>query len=223
MTFARKLITLFFPERCPYCGKLVEPGEVACKNCMEEIRSKHLPIESGAKGFRCVSSFVYDGKVRRLILRIKYRDRTQFVDQVAAILADDITAYYGSDAFDLITCVPMYKKDLRNREYNQSELLAKALAKRLTLPYLDTLLKVKRTKKQHSLTYNERKTNLKGAFRLINKESVKGKNILLIDDIITSGYTLGECCKTLNRAKPGVVCCATIASAHQKYPSSTAI
>ena len=223
MTFFRKLTALFYPERCPYCSALVEPCEIACKHCYDEIRRKHIPITGGARGFRCVSTFVYDGKVRRMILRLKYHERTQYVPQIAELMADDIRTIYGDHAFDVITCVPMHKKDFRKREYNQSQLLAKELSKLLGIPYQDTLIKVKKTKKQHKLNFTERKTNLNGAFALIDKESIKGKRILIIDDIVTSGYTLGNCGKTLSRDKPESICCAAIASARNKYPESTSI
>lgn len=223
MNFLRFLSVLFFPDRCPFCGKLVEPREIACPSCMGILRRKHLPIQSGAKGFRCISSFVYDGMIRRLILQIKYHNRTQFIPQIAEILASDIREIYGDKAFDIITAVPMFKKDLLDREYNQAALLAKEIGTILGIPYFDTLHKVKRTKKQHTLKYNDRKANLNGAFQLIKKEWINGKRILIIDDVVTSGYTLGNCCKTLSKASPELVCCATIASAQNKYPKSTVI
>lgn len=223
MSFIRKLTAFFFPERCPYCGALIEACEIACDKCFDEIRRKHTAIKGGAGGYRCVSTFTYDGKVRRMIIRIKYHDRTQYIPQVAELLADDIRSAYGDDAFDIITAVPMHKKDLSVRKYNQSVLLAKELGKLLDLPYLDTLDKIKKTKKQHQLNYNERKTNLNGAFRLTDKESLKGKRILIIDDIVTTGTTLGKCCKALGKAKPDLICCATVASARKKYPASTVI
>ena len=97
------------------------------------------------------------------------------------------------------------------------------LGRQLDLPYCETIEKIKRTKKQHNLKYKERKTNLNGAFKMTDKGLVKGKRILIIDDIITSGYTLGNCCRVLSRAKPELICCATIASAQNKYPESTVI
>ncbi|MBQ3266106.1 MAG: ComF family protein [Ruminococcus sp.] len=223
MEFIRTLTALFFPERCPYCGDLIEPCEIACRKCYDEIRSKHASIRGGARGYRCVSSFVYDGKVRRMLLRLKYRDRTQFVPQITEILAADIRKVYGENAFDMITCVPMFHKDKIDRAYNQSELLAKSLSKLLDIPYRDTLIKVRKTKKQHKLKYTERKTNLSGAFQVLDKESIKGQRLLIIDDIITSGYTLGTCCKALSRAKPEIICCAAVASAQDKYPEATVI
>ena len=223
MRFFHQLLTLIYPDRCPLCESLIEPGEIACKSCLDEIRMKHTPIRRGALGYRCVASFVYDGKVRRMILRLKYHRRIQFVDQINAILSRDITDVYGHDAFDLITCVPMFGKDRKKRGYNQSRLLAVSLADLLGAPYLDTLEKVKKTKKQQTLKYAARKTNLSGAFKLIDKEAVKGKRILIIDDIITSGNTLGRCCKVLSQGKPSLVCCAAIASSAQNYPRSTVI
>ena len=223
MQFFRQLTALFFPERCPYCSALIEPCEIACEHCYNEIRLKHVPITGGARGYRCVSTFVYDGKVRRMILRLKYHDRTQYIPQIAILMADDISTAYGESAFDVITCVPMHQSDYRKRQYNQSQLLAKDLSKLLGIPYRDTLIKVKKTQKQHKLTFAERKKNLDGAFQLIDKGSVKGKRILIIDDIITSGYTLGNCAKAINRGKPEIICCAAIASAQNKYPKDTVI
>lgn len=223
MDFLRKLTALFYPERCPYCGKVIEACEIACPKCYEKIRRKHVPIPGGARGFRCISSFVYDGKVRRMILRMKFNDRIQYIPQVARILEEDITKAYGENAFDLITAVPMYRDDKKDRGYNQSALLAKELGKLLDCPYRDTLLKIKKTKKQHLLKYKERRTNLNGAFKVIDKDTIKGKRILIVDDIITSGYTLGCCCKVLSRAKPETICCATIANAQHKYPAETII
>ena len=215
--------TLIFPERCPYCGCTVEPERIACDSCLETIKEKHKAIKGGAGGCRCVSTFAYGGKVRRMILRMKYRNRTQYIPQIAVIMADDIRGAYDCSVFDAITFVPMHKKDLNERGYNQSELLAKALSKELSLPCLDTLEKVKHTPKQHNLTLSQRRKNLIGAFKVRDKEAVKGKNLLIVDDIVTSGSTLEFCCKALNKAKPGIICCATIAAASNRYDKDTVI
>ena len=218
-----KLGVMFFPERCPYCGIPVEAEEIACKECINELIAKHQVIKSGTGGFRCISSFVYGGKIRRIILRIKYKSFTQYIAQLAENLAIDIRMIYCSYSFDIITAVPMHPEDEHQRGYNQSVMLAKRLGNVLGIPYLDTLEKIKRTKKQHNLKYTERKTNLSGAFKVKNAEEIKGKRILMIDDIITSGNTLSFCCKTLNRAKPSLICCATLATAQEKYPPETII
>ena len=218
-----KLATLVFPERCPYCGCLIEAERIACPSCAEILRQKHIPLSSGVSGYRCVASFVYSGKVRRMIIRMKFRDRTQYIPQIAKITAADIIAVFNGISFDCITYVPMHPKDKKKRGYNQSELLAKALSKELSVPCLDTLEKVKKTKKQHTLTYSQRRKNLSGAFKVTQDADISGKSILIVDDIITSGATLSTCCKALNRAKPKMICCATIASAKNSYPENSVI
>ena len=114
-TFFRKVTALIFPERCPYCSDLIEPCEIACEHCYSEIRRKHVPLKSGARGFRCISAFVYGGKVRRMILRLKYFDRIQYVPQVAELMADDIKSAYGENAFDLISFV-LAEKSVVNKD-----------------------------------------------------------------------------------------------------------
>lgn len=214
MGLARKILSFFYPERCPFCNKLIEAEDIACKDCMVLLMQKQRPVIRGAMGYRCVSSFIYDGHVRRMLIRVKFHERVQHIRQIARILAKDICEYYADEDFDLITSVPMHRKDLRERGYDQCAMLAKEISKLLDIPYEITLVKVKHTKKQHNLKYNERKKNLSGAFKLKDKDSLKGKRILLIDDIVTSGYTLGTCGKTLSNAKPGLICCATIANAN---------
>ena len=63
MEFVRKLTALFYPERCPYCSALIEATQISCARCYDEIRRKHIPIPAGARGFRCISTFAYDGKL----------------------------------------------------------------------------------------------------------------------------------------------------------------
>jgi ComF family protein len=213
MSLRLKLTAFFFPERCPFCSRIIEAEEIACQECMERIRVRRQPIVRGAGGYRCISSFLYSGHVRRMLIRIKFNERTQHIRQVAEILAQDIRTYYTENAFDLITCVPMHPRDMAVRGYNQSAMLSKELSGQLGIPYAETLEKTKRTKKQHHLNYQERKNNLNGAFRLIDKERIKGKRILIVDDIVTSGVTLAKCCQTISRAKPQLLCCATIARA----------
>ena len=217
MSKAQKLISFFFPERCPFCRKVIEAEEIACGDCLERITANHIPIVRGVNGFRCIDSFVYGGKVRRMLLNVKYRERTQHIRQVSKILAKDIRDHYGDDAFDLITCVPIHPKDMEVRGYNQSQLLAKEIASLLQLPYAETIEKIKRTKKQHQLQYKERLKNLNGVFRIIDKDAVRGKRILIVDDIVTTGTTLGKCCQAINKGKPNRICCAAIANANHKH------
>lgn len=223
MGILRKITAFFFPERCPFCVRHIGPEDIACEKCLELIGDKQRPILRGAMGYRCVSSFVYGGRVRRALIRVKFYGHTQHIRQLAAILAGDIRRCYEEYHFDLITCVPMHPKDQRTRGFNQSELLCRELSRLLDIPFAQKLKKVKRTKKQHTLSYQERRKNLSGAFELIDREAVRGRSILIVDDIVTSGCTLGTCCKKLNQAKPALICCAAIADANVQHSEDAVI
>ena len=213
MNLYRHFISVFYPERCPFCNDLIEAKDVACEKCLRQLSENRRPIIRGAGGFRCVSSFPYEGNVRRMLIRIKFYERIQHIRQSAVFLADDVRTCYEGIDFDCITAVPMHPKDQKARGFNQCELLAQELSKLLGTPFQPTLEKIKRTRKQHHLKFRERRKNLAGAFRIIDKDSIKGKRILIVDDIVTTGNTLGACCKMLARAKPELICCATIANA----------
>ena len=117
---------------------------------------------------------------------------------------------YRDREFDLVTCVPMHKDTLRERGYNQAELLAKECARLLGIEYADLLAKTKKNKTQHSIKAAERAKNVIGVYSPIDKNLIKGKRILIIDDIITTGSTLGECARILSKCKCGEICCCTL-------------
>ena len=120
--------------------------------------------------------------------------------------------YENLSEFDLITCVPMHKDSLKKRGYNQAELLARECAEIMELPYADTLIKYKLAQAQHCIKANHRAKNVKGVYRIIDKELIKDKNILIIDDIITTGHTLGECARILTKNGCKSVSCAVVCS-----------
>lgn len=223
MEFKKMLLAFFFPERCPFCEELIETDEIACEKCLRQLTEKQRPIIRGALGYRCVSSFIYDGKVRRMLIRVKYYQRVQHIRRIAGIMAKDIRECYAAIPFDMITYVPMHIKDEKHRGYNQSEMLAHELGQILGIPVTETLAKIKRTEKQHHLSYAKRKTNLRGAFRAVDPAALKDKTILIADDIVTSGYTLGTCCKELNKGHPRLIVCATAANAQTVVDESAVI
>ncbi len=217
---SRYILAFFYPEYCPYCSALIEPDDIACTDCGREVVARSSVIRRGVLGSRCVAPYAYEGRVRKAIINFKFHEMTQHARPLSKVLEDTVLKEYDVDEIDLITYVPMHKKDLLERGFNQSELLAKELSESLHIPYAGVLEKIKHTKKQHRLKMAKRKENLSGAFALKDKEAIKGKTILLIDDVMTSGSTLSHCVKKLYSAKPARVFCAVIASAaeHERKP-----
>lgn len=202
----------FFPQRCPYCNDVVAFGKKACDSCLEKFPEKE--IQGYAAGsYLCYSAFFYDDDFSPAIKRFKFYDYPQYSKKLAVPLADVIKKF--DVRFDLITYVPMYPLRERKRGYNQAKLLAKDVSKILDIPMESLLEKIKDNEPQHRLNIKDKKQNVKGVFAAINKEKIKDKNILVIDDVITTGYTLGECCKILLKNKANTICCATVCMSKQ--------
>lgn len=197
------------PEHCPFCTTVIEHDELCCKSCLKSTPANGI-LQGVTGGYRCTSVHLYKGKLKRGMLRFKFKRKTQYSEQLAFFLYQNIERNYPDMVFDYITYVPMHEKSQRKRGFNQCELLAKDLSKLMQIPCRTSLAKTKNTTPQHKLSRKKRRTNLKGAFKVIDKKAVCGKSILIIDDIVTTGSTLGECAKTLQKCKPAHICCATV-------------
>lgn len=202
-------LTHLFPQRCPYCHKLILPKEIACEKCKSEL-PVHYAVRIAKGGYRCYSPFLYVGKYAKSIKALKFSNRTSYSHSLAHQMSQAIKDIQKEVEFDYITCVPMHKAKLNQRGYNQAKTLALSLAKITDIPYIDTLKKTVNNKEQHRCDYKERLTNVKGIYKTINCQQIKHKNILVVDDIITTGCTLGECCKTLNHSGAGKLFCVTV-------------
>ena len=118
---------------------------------------------------------------------------------------------------DLIVAVPMHWKRKLSRKYNQADVLAKILSKKTKIPYHSNILvRSQYTQKQENKSFKERNKNVKNAFKIKNKKLVKGKRILLIDDVFTTGATVSNCAKTLKKEGAKAVYVLTIAKAIKK-------
>lgn len=202
---------ILFPVRCPYCETVIHKTEYACEDCKNKFPSPAI-IKYAVGGYKCTSPFPYDGIFKKAVKRFKFGNKGGYAKQLAFPMVQSILESYQGVDFDLITCVPMHKKRLAQRGYNQAELLAKECAKIMNIPYCDTLEKYKENREQHSIKASERAKNVKGVYRIIDKELVRDKNILIIDDIITTGNTLGECAKILMKKGCRSAECAVLCS-----------
>lgn len=211
--FLQKLLNAVYPKRCFLCEKIIRYDETVCPECQKQLKeAKDITYRKYAKGgYTCVSSVPYTDNFARAIINFKFHGKKQHSPQIAQVIADTVKKEYSDNHFDFITFVPMHKKNLRKRGYNQCELIAKDLSEILGIPAVATLRKTRFTKPQHELKAAKRGDNVKGAFRITDKNLVKDMDILLLDDIITTGNTLGECAKTLDIYSPRSINCVTFA------------
>jgi competence protein ComFC len=198
------LLNLILPCFCIGCGK---EGLYICQNCAKNLKTlikKQRPL--------CVYS--YESRlVKDMLYAFKY-DGIKSLDQTIARLMYDFLMQqkYSFDAEWIISFVPMHKTKLEIRGFNQSELLAKSLARLLNLKCCKTLEKTRKTIAQMQLNRNERLVNLNGAFAAgKNIANIATKKIILIDDVCTTGATLAECKKTLLQAGVRRVLCIAFA------------
>lgn len=199
----------FYPRRCPFCG--VGLGrELLCEDC-----AKTLPrCEEQRRGayFGVVAAPLwYTGAVRKALMDLKFRRRMGGLDLFGQMMADCAKRWYDG-AFDLITWVPVSAKRLRQRRFDQAHLLCAGLCVDWHVMPLQTLQKVVDNPPQSTLRNTEqRRANVLGVYRPVRPEDFAGKRILLVDDVMTSGATLGECVRVLKEAGAAEVMCLTLA------------
>ena len=215
-----------FPHRCSVCNK---EGDALCRRCEALIRPLETqycigcgkPSFSGLTHSTCKTNQAADGlisaypyrEVSKLIIEGKYNFISRIFEIFGAHTADFLLSLGLKDNFKdfLVTALPLSRSRLRWRGFNQSYITANALASKMQLPYKELLLRDKHKKSQKDLTREERKLNVANAFTLNPFSNIKGKNILLVDDVVTTGFTLHEAVKVLKRNGAGEVWCMTIA------------
>lgn len=215
MSFIKRVKNCFiktlFPVRCPYCLKVIEKDKYACEKCKSKFPETYR-IEYAVGGYKCACVFPYDTIFKKAVLNFKFYNCGAYAEQLSVMLVKCIESEYKDESFDFITCVPMHKKQLRRRGYNHAELLAKECAKLTKIPYADALVKPKQNEPQHSLKASKRRKNVRGVYKATDKKLIEGKSLLIIDDIITTGNTLGECARILMKAGAKKVSCAALCS-----------
>ncbi len=197
--FSEKILNLFFPKRCINCQRY---GDYLCYDCLSliEIMQKTYDLPENIQYLDKLffATNFKDPIVKKLIHAYKY---PPFLKDLSSILSDIIITHLGFtrtklDNFVLVP-IPISKKRMNYRGYNQAEELAKQLSSKLKLEYRNVLERVKETKSQVELGKEERELNVKNSFSL--KEDIKDKNILLIDDVFTTGSTIEEASRLLKQ------------------------
>lgn len=173
---------------CPICGRLTRSYGL-CKDCMDLInKDPHYYYDIDGLDDLIVSS-TYSGLMRRLIIDFKFKGKLSYKEIISEIMLEKILEKNLKD--EVITFVPMHRKKERERGYNQSEILAREIAKSLDLKCEEVFEKVLDTKYQVGLEKLEREDNIKGAFRV----KTFPQEIIVIDDVITTGSTIKELTK----------------------------
>lgn len=200
---------LLFPARCLLCGERTAGGADFCPDCAakapkEPYRRLLEPAGSGERPLRVLAPFAYRGGLCGTLHRFKFQGRRALAEPLGRQMAR-VLPREEAGSFDGVAWVPMTAKSRRKRGYDQSFLLAKAVARELGLPCLSLLEKLRETDVQHSLSKTKRVQNIKNAYGAA--PNAAGKKILLIDDIVTTGATLTECARQLYRAGAKEVVC----------------
>lgn len=206
------MLSAFFPNKCPYCKKNIKPDMTECPECLEKMPTVPKKAMTSA-GIPCMAPFSYDGEVRNSIIDFKFNSIAFNAESYAKRLCFTIEYYHILDEFDIITFVPLSKIRKNERGFNQSETVAKLVGESLDKPVMPLLKKIRQNKNQHDLNFAERIENVKGIYMPVHAEYAKGKNILLIDDIATTGNTLSECCRVLHESGANNIICIAIAIA----------
>jgi ComF family protein len=205
-----KILTLFFPNHCLICNKLTS-NKYFCKDCKEpeQIKVKLCPnCGSPLKHCSCKFYFYYFDKIitcfekaneaETAFYSFKFGQNLSGASYFGEIMAERVSKAFKGAKIDYITSVPMHSHQKLSRGYNQSELLARKIAKINHLKYKSLLIKPKATPIQHKTSsIAERFDNVRDTYKIKNDRIVKNKTILLVDDIMTTGATISECARQL--------------------------
>jgi len=231
------ILNTILPPRCSLCGQLTQSSQSLCADCFAELdfitpplcQTCGLPlpplVHGDLKCVRCLSQksyfdtaracVLYNDISKKLIQNFKYYDHTELADILASLMARISDIDYKM--FDLIIPIPIHTEKLKSRKYNQAALLAQKMGNILNLPVqLNLLVKITSTPAQAGLSFVQRQKNIKNSFNLNPKAAtkLKGKNILLIDDVITTTATINEASRILKKHKARQVVAITFAHTH---------
>jgi len=205
--WAKVIALKILPPRCSSCGlpfhNFEKNGEHLCSNCILQP-----PPYAGARSFGH-----YTAELSRVIQEFKFQGRRNLAGLLAPLLAETFFDSWTTDDFDLIVAVPLHPKRKRERGYNQSELLARALARSAAIPYSRPLARIRPTLPQVGLTDSQRLENVRKAFRCDSAQAVSQRRILLVDDVMTTGATAASAAHSLLEAGALRVSVLTVARA----------
>ena len=219
------LSDLIYPRRCMLCREFLTKDETdLCRSCRvnapEYPYGAENPEPKGKNSGQFLDSFTavwyYEGDVRKSILRYKFRGATFLAPKYGALLGMKLLRD-GPKQLDYLTWVPVSRLRRMKRGYDQCQLLCEKMSQQLQLPAKRTLRKLRHTPPQSGLSeLSQRKANVLGAYKPVKEADIRGKRILLVDDIYTTGSTMNECARVLLTAGAKEVHGAAIAAVRHR-------
>ncbi len=206
-TLLKDLLSLFYPHLCAACGERTPPrGQVVCVSCLYKLPKTNfhlhkenlfterfwgrLPLEAGASFFY----FNKGSRVQQLIHRLKYKNKQEIGVQMGRLYGQELLQSSIFNQVDLIVPVPLHPKKEWARGYNQSALIARGLSESMNKPWLQKGLQRRvHAESQTRKSREERLDNISRAFSIGDADALRGKHVLLVDDVLTTGATLEAC------------------------------
>jgi len=209
------LLDLFFPPKCPFCGRVLDaPG--ICGDCEKTLPWTEGPqtLKSVPGDLKCAAPLWYEEKARDGLLAFKFQGARAAAKPLGELVARCAAEQFSGE-FDTVTWVPVSAKRLRKRGYDQARLLAEEAGRLWDTKPVQLLEKCVDTPAQSGLSEPAaRRANVLGVFDVVAGAEVAGKRVLLVDDICTTGATLAECARVLYDAGAAKVVC--VAAAHAR-------
>ncbi|MFA4015912.1 MAG: hypothetical protein RUDDFDWM_001011 [Candidatus Fervidibacterota bacterium] len=228
------LLRLLYPPRCLVCEDFSE--KALCDSCLSQLKfifppvcklcgkpydvlAHAVPLCSDCRNTKrwfdwCRCAVSYEGVARMMVFKLKYSGEFRLSVEMAKFMVDAIDRFAKQSddelirnfAFDLIIPVPLHETRLRERGFNQAELIAQSLSELIGVPSNSSLLiRTRETKPQFELSPKERWINVRDAFRLTRPEAVFNKVVIIVDDVMTVGATLNECAKAVRAGRPKTI------------------
>lgn len=223
MNFLEKALTFIFPTTCGICGA-INKGYL-CEKCKKDLIFSNIFLNQ-LNSYTCKKEyfidehfylFSYEGIIREKILQYKFKEQSYLFNTFSEFFVNNKKLYRFLKKYDIIVPVPISKLRKRERGYNQSELIAKKIAAMELIAFEPNILvKIKNNKSQSILNKKQRVENVKNVYEIKNLQKIKEKNILIFDDIYTTGATTNECARILKKEGCKKVGVLTIAKDFKK-------
>lgn len=219
--FIKNIFKFFSISYCLFCENKITDGIICnkCEKLKEYINHNHYCIKCGSNipkntecsfcndffNYKYIRTIVkYDTIIRPIIFGLKYQKKLECSDYILEDILNNFPKEYRNVKFDYVTCVPTHLYRYINRGYNHTEYLSKIISKQLNIPFMNFVKRTKYVKSQTHIQHFKRYINIKDSFLYFNELNIQNKNILVIEDVITTGSTLKEYIKELSKSKANI-------------------